>query len=92
MATSSTSCQRAPAPTRAVRLGTSTAQCFIAEVCTRIVSGPTPIAPWPVAWTVTVNPCAAANLTVPATSSGEVASTTAAGVTAAATFHGMQRS
>src|SRR4051812_30127850 len=46
------------------------------------------IAPWPVAWTPAVRPNAPAKRTAPATSSAVRASTTAAGSTGTATFHG----
>ena len=80
MAASSTCCQVAPAPTRAVRPGTSTTHPDRPEVCTRIVSAPIGTAPWPVACTATFSPRAAANRMTAATSVAPVASTTAPGL------------
>ena len=64
--------------TRAVRATGSTATSVMPEVTTRIVSEATERAPWPVAWTLTRYPRAAAKPTVLAMSYAEVASTTAA--------------
>ena len=89
-ASSMTRSHLTPAPTRAQPSG-CTVTSSSPLVTTRMCPASELSAPWPVAWTPTVQPCSCAKRIVAATSSAVRTATTAAGSIGSASFHGEDR-